>query len=326
MIDRGKIVRELESQYELRQTTGNEDRLKREQEVREKHPDIGELMDSRWSLLFRGLGRIGTPEKGLEDASETMAALNKGIRAALKKHGYAEDYLQPRYDCPLCHDRGYVGETTREMCQCFKTAYHKRLFKEVGLSEQSPQTFDAFDENVYDTAIIPDLNASQRDVALLHKKTALNYAEQFPNTKTSDLLLLGKSGVGKTFLLHAIAHMVLEKGFAVLCISAYKIIELARRAHFQNEPAEMDSLMAADLLLIDDLGTEPMMENITIPYLYNLINERQQNNKHTVITTNLSKDEIKSRYTERVASRLLDSRQCQVMAFVGEDVRRRPQK
>ena len=326
MIDRGKIIREMESQYKLKEQTNREIRLEREQEVRQKHPEIGEMMDGRWAILFSGVGAIGVPDQGVDNAPEKMDALNKGIRRALVKHGYPEDYLQPHFDCPICKDTGYMGGDVREMCQCFKTAYHQRLFKEVGLSEQTPQTFETFDENVYDAAVLQGIGYSQRDVALLHKKAAMEYADAFPNAKASDLLLLGGSGVGKTFLLHAIAHRVLERGYSVLCVGAYKVIELARRAHFQNDPAEMESLMDVDLLLIDDLGTEPMMENITIPYLYNLINTRQQSGKHTVITTNLQKDEIKSRYTERIASRLLNSRQCHVMAFVGEDVRRRPQK
>lgn len=123
--------------------------------------------------------------------------------------------------------------------------------------------------------------------------------------------------------MRAIAHRVLERGYSVLCVSAYRVIELSRKTHFQNDLTQMQALFDADLLMIDDLGTEPMMENITIPYLYNLINERQQNGLNTVLTTNLSKDEIKIRYTERIASRLLDTRQCGVMAFVGGDVRKR---
>ncbi len=322
MIDKGKIIKELESQYKVKQNTNDEARLNREREICEKHPDIQQLMDARWALLYKGLD-IGAGHD-LKNAPQQMEGLNKGIRQALVRCGYPEDYLQPRYDCPICQDKGYLGEEIREMCQCFKAAYHQRLFKEVGLSEQSPQTFDTFDGQVYDSVPVPGVNFSQREVALVHKRKAEEYAAQFPHIQPADMLLQGKSGVGKTFLLHAIAHKVLDRGYSVLCVSAYKVIELARKAHFQNDLGEMESLMEVELLLIDDLGTEPMMENVTIPYIYNLINERQQKNLHTVITTNLSKDELKSRYTERIASRLLDPRQCHVMAFVGEDVRRRP--
>ena len=56
--------------------------------------------------------------------------------------------------------------------------------------------------------------------------------------------------------------------------------------------------------MIDDLGTEPILKNITKEYLYNLINVRQVNNKPTFITTNLSLDNILERYDDRIFSRL----------------------
>jgi len=98
---------------------------------------------------------------------------------------------------------------------------------------------------------------------------------------------------------------------------------MAREAHFKNDMSLMAPLMDTDLLLIDDLGVEPLMDNITLVYLYNLINERQTRNRHTIYSTNLKKDEIWNRYTERIASRLLDPRQVKVLPFVGQDVRRR---
>ena len=80
------------------------------------------------------------------------------------------------------------------------------------------------------------------------------------------------------------------------------------------------------LLLIDDLGTEPLMENITVTQLFNLLNERQNAKRHTVISTNLSVLELKARYTERITSRLLDETSCKLVKFIGEDIRTRTVK
>jgi hypothetical protein len=41
-----------------------------------------------------------------------------------------------------------------------------------------------------------------------------------------------------------------------------------------------------------------------------------------VISTNLSENDLKLRYTERIASRLTDKRQCTRVVFMGEDIRR----
>lgn len=322
MTTRNVVLSNLMSDYQQRRDRNAQLEAERLKEVTDRCPEIGEMIKRRQDIIFSGI-RMALDGKELKDAPSEMDMCSKRIRELLKKNGYEESYLQPLYDCKICQDMGYVGDNVRDMCVCLKTAYHQQLFKAVGLNEQTPQTFETFDENVYSRAILPSLDTSQRDVALMHLNTAKRYAESFPNTETRDLLLQGKSGSGKTFLLHAIAHHVLERGFLVLCVSAYKVVELSRKAHFQNDLTEMQPLFDAELLLVDDLGTEPMMENITIPYLYNIINERQQGGKHTVITTNLSKDDLKARYTERITSRLLDRRQCRVMAFVGDDVRKR---
>lgn len=148
------------------------------------------------------------------------------------------------------------------------------------------------------------------------------YAEKYPNAATMDLLLMGQSGLGKTYLMHAIAKRLLERGFNVMMISAYSFLDVARRAYFSGKQEEMDTLMDTDVLMIDDMGVEPLMENITIVQWFNLINERQLRGKGTVISTNLNVEELRRRYTERITSRLLDGKQCMILQFLGDDVRR----
>ena len=77
------------------------------------------------------------------------------------------------------------------------------------------------------------------------------------------------------------------------------------------------------LLLIDDLGSEPMVKNITREYLFTLINERIAAGKGTVIATNLSPDDLEEVYGERVRSRLTDQHRSIVLKFSGKDLRKR---
>ena len=123
--------------------------------------------------------------------------------------------------------------------------------------------------------------------------------------------------------MHAMAKRLLDRGLNVLMLSAYRFLDIARKAYFSNNTGELDTLMETDVLMLDDLGSEPLMENITIVQLFNLINERQTSGKGTVISTNLNTTELQARYTERIASRLLDPRQCTLLQFLGDDVRRR---
>ena len=150
----------------------------------------------------------------------------------------------------------------------------------------------------------------------------LRYADSFPDTRVRDLLMMGKSGLGKTFLMQCIAHRVAERGYLPTYVSAYRFFETARQAYMDNDGARLRPLMEAELLLIDDLGTEPLMNNVTVTQLFNLLNERQMSGRHTVLSTNLSMNELQERYTERVTSRLLDKGACLRVGFVGGDVRR----
>ena len=79
--------------------------------------------------------------------------------------------------------------------------------------------------------------------------------------------------------------------------------------------------MSAELLVIDDLGTEPRYNNVTCEYLLMVIEERTSKGLSTMITTNLSPDRILRTYNERIYSRLFDKRRSVTLLFEGEDLR-----
>ncbi|MBO5501771.1 MAG: ATP-binding protein, partial [Clostridia bacterium] len=240
----------------------------------------------------------------------------------LKEAGLPADALEPVYTCAACKDEGYVYTPSRQMCACMKQELNRRMLGELGLSGTG-NTFEHFDESLFSEEIPEGDKLSQRQRALLARKTCLEYADSFPDTATPNLLLSGKSGLGKTFLLHAIAHRLVERDIMPVYTSAYHLLEVARKAYFENNSDKLAEMMNARVLLIDDLGTEPMMQNITIEQLFNLLNERQMNRRHTVISTNLTMAELKERYTERVSSRLMDESSWRRLVLTGSDVRKK---
>ena len=132
------------------------------------------------------------------------------------------------------------------------------------------------------------------------------------------MLLMGQSGLGKTYLMHAMAKRLLDRGLNVLMMSAYRFLDVARKAYFTGQSNELDGLMASDVLLLDDLGSE-----FTTPFvqaaLYELINTRLVEGKHTVISSNLNLGAIRQRYTPQVASRL--EGEYLSLPFFGQDIR-----
>ena len=174
----------------------------------------------------------------------------------------------------------------------------------------------------FDLSRFPEENGQRGQMASV-RRFCEDYADSFPETRFTNLLLTGSGGLGKTFLLNCIYERAASRGFAAIRVTAFRMFEAMRRQHMGNSEGEMDfeQLLTVPLLLIDDLGSEPMMRNVTVEYLFTLLNERMAARRHTVIATNLSPMQIKETYGERVASRLLDRSRCAAMMLTGKDLR-----
>ena len=320
---RNIILQELHAEYEQRQQQNQREEAFRRMQAEAACPEIGQVLDARQNLIFGTLRGILDGKASAEDIPAKMDVLNKRLTNLLRQHGFEETYLDPVCQCPVCGDTGYVGEIVREHCECFNQAFYARMYQRMGLSESTAQSFEAFDLNVFSAEKLPGKTYSQRDLMNVIRKTCEQYAESYPAVPVNDMLLMGQSGLGKTYLMHAMAKRLIQRGQNVLIISAYKFLEIARKAYMSGNTDELDTLMDADVLMIDDMGVEPLMENITIPQWFNLINERQLRGKGTILSTNLMEDELRRRYTERIASRLMNNTQCRLVQFAGDDVRRR---
>ena len=324
---RNQIVLNLQQDYAKRREANQIAFEYKVQDACEQCEGLRELVVGRRDALINGIkGGILSDAKNPNanmTLSERMADYNARIAECLERNGLPKDHLQPIYTCSICRDEGFVYEPTRHMCSCFETELNRRMFAEMGLDLEHPQSFENYDETLFSDETIPPHNISQRQMMARNRKVCEEYADTFPNTQTRDMLFIGKSGLGKTYLLQSIAYRVSGRGIFPAYMSAYRLFEIFRKAYLENEYNELNALIAEPLLLIDDLGTEPLMNNITVSSFLNLLDERQRAGRHTVINTNLEMTEIRDRYTERVASRLLDSKDCKRLTFIGEDLRKK---
>lgn len=319
---RNSILQELHAEYEQRQMANQREEAKRRAKAEAACPEIGEVLSARQNLIFGTLRGILEGRAAAHDIPKQMDVLNRRLSSLLRQHGFDETYLDPVCRCPRCQDTGYVGEPIRERCECFNQAFYARMYQKMGLNDtDAVQSFATFDLGLFSAEKLPGKDYSQRELMNVIRKTCQTYAEQYPAVPVKDMLLMGQSGLGKTFLMHAMAKVLIRRGVNVLMVSAYKLLDIARKAYLSGNSEAMEPLMDAEVLLIDDMGVEPLMENITIPQWFNLINERQLQGKGTIISTNLMEDELRRRYTERIASRLL-SNQCTLLQFAGDDIRR----
>ena len=212
--------------------------------------------------------------------------------------------LVPKYDCKICNDTGVAGG---RICKCLLNELNMQL----SLRASSQSVFKNF----------ADCNKEIMDEQDIKAREWLQtWCARYPNITKCNVNIIGGAGCGKTFLLECVANELIKKGVVVCYKTAFEINELARLYHI-GKNYDFSDCLNADVLLIDDLGTEPVLKNVTKEYLYNLINTRQINNKPTLISTNLSLDNILDRYDERIFSRLGNKNLSTVIQLVSKDKR-----
>lgn len=247
----------------------------------------------------------------LEINNENSAELVKNLEKTqknkeilLKTLNLTEKDLLPNYSCKKCGDTGVINNC---VCDCQKKIYSEIVLKESGLSENMP-TFES-------AALVNDL-----EKVLFSKMQA--WCEKFPNVKHNSIFLTGETGVGKSFLCAAMANKLMSKNFFVYYTTAFMMNQnFLDYCKNSANSEKLKTFIDADILIIDDLGTEPILNNITLNYLYLILNERLVNNKATIINSNLMPDEILHRYGERIFSRIMNKKTGLVLCYKGKDRR-----
>ena len=320
---RSEHIRALQEEYAQQRARNEAELNRRVAEACAARPEIAQLRAESSRLAFESLRRIlGQNTQAqrraiAEDMKKRGQAVNARIDALLAEAGLPADALRLRFRCPVCQDTGYVGEAPARFCECFEKRLRQRLFEDGSMAGLDTQNFEHFDESVFPEA------DGQRAMMLKVRDFCERYADSFPDIRPRNLLLMGEGGLGKTFLLNCVCERVSSRGFSAVRVTGFRLFEAMRQQHFGQGDGDQgyDALIEAPLLLIDDLGTEPMMRNITVEYLFTLLNERINARRHTVIATNLTPVQIKNRYGERVASRLLDKTVCGAIQLRGKDLR-----
>lgn len=263
---------------------------------------------------------ISGDKSALAGHSESLALLTNQREAILLKHGFPTNYLDPIYRCKDCKDTGFING---KKCHCFKQAEYDLVFSQSHLIEDLDQfRFQDFSLDFYSTATIDSAtNATARELAtraFLHSK---KFADEFKHSKGDNLFLYGTVGVGKTFLSNCIANQVLNAGHSVIYVTAFTLFDIFQKYVFEKLPnsrEEYQNIFNCDLLIIDDLGTE-LGNSFTTSQFFMCINERLLRKKSTIISTNLSLNQLLDQYSERTFSRI--SNHYQLLKLIGADIR-----
>ena len=262
----------------------------------------------------------GASGKDRTAAAAALAKAKQELTALLASSGRPADALEPHFTCKKCQDTGtFEGHT----CICVHKLMQKLRREEIeSLSSLSISSFDTMELRYYPNTMDDKLGEPVRSYmgGLLAELRA--YAEEFDRSSES-LMLFGNAGLGKTHAALAIAGIVLEKDFDVIYVSSPDFFSKLEALHFGADPGgEEETLLqtaaGADLLILDDLGTE-FNSSFFLSTLYSLLNNRLGAHLPTIVTTNITDGALLEKlYTEKISSRLSAFVPC---LFAGQDIR-----
>ena len=288
-----------------RRKTAEEEAEERKRAFHQRHPEAQQmeaLLSSTAIAAARAVLGGGSAKEQLIHLKKNNQALQNKLNELLKTEGHAQDYLEPHYSCKLCGDTGYIDG---RMCSCMKNLLRAESYRQLNaLTPLSLSTFESFSLNYYTSKTESDSGKSPRALMEEVYSNCQKYAAGFSLSSPS-LIMQGGTGLGKTHMSLAIANTVIQKGFGVVYGSVNNIIAKLEREHFGRDDGDTGhSLLECDLLILDDLGTE-FRTAFSSAEIYNIVNTRLMTQKPTIISTNLSMQELQERYTERFASRIM---------------------
>ena len=237
----------------------------------------------------------------------------------LRSKHFPENYLDPIYQCNLCKDEGKIAN---EKCKCFYNYVRKLYVDQSNLKDfMYTDNFDHFSKDYYSRESISPSGSSPYTAIEYALKAAHDFVDNFSLNRSQNMLIHGNTGVGKTFLSHCIGVALLEKNIPVLYLTAYQLFSAFSSYRDDREQfgeLSRQDILNTELLIIDDLGTE-LNNAYDNSRFFLCVNERLINNRSTIISSNLTMNDIRKNYSERVASRIIDA--YTVIHILGDDIR-----
>ena len=312
----------IEREYDRRRLSHIRDMQAKTDAAYAKYPRLVQIDEEVTSLNMKKVRiRFGLEQSDGSDIDAKLAELSMERRALLTASGFKDGIIEPEYDCDICKDTGYVNG---KKCSCFLAA-EKKLIRSASNLDQilEKENFDTFSIDYYSDRIRDpeDPNGKTSKEAAEH---ALKSAKEFVDTFGEDfrnIYLYGKTGVGKTFLAHCIAKALIDKGVNVVFLTEASFIELLEDNQFhtsEDTKAAAATIFDCDLLIIDDFGANRNNSFVSSAIL-RVIDERYVNRKSTVITSNLTIEDLSVRYSDRIFSRIYSY--YKKYFLFGEDIR-----
>ncbi len=321
-----QILKDILMEYEKKRDRAIYEQRIRTEKVYKKAPRIKKIDKEIWETgLSMSKAVIENPKNYKEDlqrVKEKIENLKMEKAYLLTENNIPLDYLDTYYECNECEDKGYL--TNGEKCNCLKQALINKAYKMSNIENVlNKENFQTFDINVFPDEPFDDESMTPRENMKNISSICVDFINNFNEKNEENLLFYGSTGLGKTFMCNCIAKSLLDMNKIVIYQTAFTILEIIEKRRFGRDidrfkDFEYDILFDADLLIIDDLGTE-ISNAFTNAEIFNIVNTRLINGTKTIISTNLTPKEISDIYTDRVFSRILEK--FIPLRFYGPDLR-----
>ncbi len=329
-MENNDTIKELLKDYEKKHAKALNDLETRKQLLYNRCPELLNIENELHTLGISTAKCILTNNNSshLDKLKQEIEILNNKQKNILKKLNIDETYLKPNYECSICNDTGYITNNYQTvMCSCLKQKLLNIEYNKSNIYNLDKENFDNFNFNIYSDEINKEKynsNISPRENIKIIKKLSEEFINNFDNPDSKNLLFTGNTGLGKTFLSSCIANELLKRGKTVLYQTAPIMLDSIIDYRFgkKNTQNICDHIYSANLLIIDDLGTETT-NSMKSTELFNIINTRllndANNNTKTIISTNLNMKNLYDTYDERIVSRFVGH--YNICRFFGEDIR-----
>lgn len=316
-----QVYTQAENELNRRRTTAQDNAQRRLENFYADCPeaeDVRRRIASTASRAAMAVLRSGNARETMEALKNENLSLQKQFADLLAAHGLTRADIEPQYTCKRCEDTGYVDG---RICSCYRSLLKQIAYE--NLNRISPLTLSSFEDFslLYYSDVSVNGERSDREQMRNIYDFCRRYADNFKKD-SGNLFFTGATGLGKTHLSLAIAAEAINKGFGVVYGTAQTFALALERERFTRTEESggdtLDLLNDCDLLIIDDLGMEISSSYITAT-IYNVIDTRITLKKPTIISTNLSMQELEKRYNERFTSRIIGF--YDRLIFRGKDIR-----
>jgi DNA replication protein DnaC len=323
------IYRDVLREYERDMNSAVRTLQEKTERMYEKLPRVKEIDDTLTKLGLEVaslvLKRKSDWDKTVAEMQEMEEALLYERKTLLKKHKFTDKYFYDAYKCAACLDTGFIDN---ERCKCLQQRLINRHYEASAIGKVIKiENFDNFKTEYYSDEPNERYGVSPKAII---KKNAEKCKEFINSFNTGDipmnLYLYGDTGLGKTYLCNCIAKELLDRGYSVLYLTAPQLFKTVEAIRFGRERGDaeyilnekMEFVYSADLLIIDDLGSE-FSTAVTASEFFNILNTRLQSRKQMIFSTNLMPKDLSDSYSDRVTSRIIGN--FTMLLFIGDDIR-----